>query len=183
MTEGGEQTTAPAGEAAVPASPAPHIVHVAERCEGSPHAYDVITLREHATLRMGAAVTTVLKTAMGDDALVEAGLAMEFLRWGIADWTFVETVAGRQRPVYIGEPVDRDVLERWLPFSNGGLEVMEAAAGLYGDVLTPFVRRLSTLSQAGLGGTSTSATNGSGGTHRKRSKRSSPPATAGPKSG
>jgi len=158
----GGSTSAPAGEAAIPDSPAPHIVHLAERCPGNPHPFDVVTLRKHASIAMGVAVSAVLGAAAGDEPRMQAGLATEFLRWGIEAWTM---------PAPVGEPTERETLEQWLPFENGGLEVVEAASALYGsDVLAPFVRRFSTRSPAGLGDHLTSATNGSGKTHRKRSR-------------
>ena len=133
----GEQT-APVGDVAVPASPAPTIVHVRERCEGSPHPYDVVTMRPKATIPMGIAVSAALSDAAGDPPRVQAALGLEMLRYGIEGWTFVE--GGRDVPV--SEPIERAVLERWLPFGDGGLEVVEAASALYGgDVLAPFVRR------------------------------------------
>jgi hypothetical protein len=179
----GGSTSAPAGEAAIPVSPAPHIVHLAERCPGSPHPFDVVTLRRKASIPMGIAVSVVLGEAAGDNARVQAGLALEFLRYGIEAWSFHDLVDEETIRVPVTEPIERDVLERWLPFHRGGLEVVEAASALYGDdVLDPFVRRLKAISSApksetpsmaGLGESSTSASNGSGSMPPKPSKRSS----------
>lgn len=158
----GGSTSAPAGDVEIPASPAPHIVHLAERCEGNPHLFDVVTLRKHATIPMGIAVAVVVNHAAGDEPRAQAGLAVEFLRYGIEAWTFPEPVT---------EPLDRAIIERWLPYENGGLEVVEAASALYGsDVLAPFVRRFSKPSPAGPADHLTSATNGSGRTPRRRSR-------------
>lgn len=172
----GGSTSVPDGEAAIPASPSPTIVHIAERCPGAPHAYDTVWLRPTASLPMGIAVSAVLRDAIGDQPVVEAGLALEFLRFGISGWTF-EDASG---PVRFGEPIARDVLEHWLPFGNGGLEVVEAASALYGDaVLAPFLARFTKSSKAGPTEPLTSVRTASGGTHRKRSKRSLPNGTGG----
>lgn len=158
----GGSTSAPAGDVEIPASPAPHIVHLAERCPGNPHPFDTVTLRKHATIQMGIASAFATQAAAGDEGRMQAGLAFEFLRYGIEAWTFPDPVT---------EPLDRAVIERWLPFENGGLEVVEAASALYGsDVLAPFVRRFSRSSPAGPADHLTSATNGSGRTPRRRSK-------------
>lgn len=169
----GGSTSAPAGDAEIPVSPAPNIVHLACPCPGTPHEFDVVTLREHASLPMGAAIASVLRYAAGDPARVEAGLALEFLRWGIVGWTFRDLVDDEPRGVPVTEPVERAVLERWLPFASGGLEVIEAASALYESILTPFVRRLSTRSPDSPMAPSISPTNGSGRTPRKPSKPSS----------
>lgn len=172
----GGSTSDPAGDAAIPASPATNIVHLAERCPGSPHEFDFVILRKTASISMGIAVSSIIREGAGDQARIEAGLATEFLRWGIESWSFTEPTG----PVSLGEPVERAQIERWLPYENGGLEVVEAASALYGDaVLAPFLRRSRNLSLAMRIATSTSATNGSGSTHRKRSKRSSRITTAG----
>lgn len=164
----------------IPASPAPHILHLAERCPGSPHPFDVITLRKHASLEMGVAMGAVGEAAGGDEPRLQAGFAREMLRWGIEAWTFIDE-NGR---VPVHEPIERSVLDRWLPFEDGGLEVIEAATALYGDdVLAPFVRRYLPRSPAGLADHLTSARNGSGPSPAKRSKRSSHPGTAGKRSG
>jgi hypothetical protein len=174
----GGSTSAPAGDAAIPVSPAPHIVHLACPCPGHPHPFDVVTLHKSAPLTMGAAIASVLRYAGGDPPRVEAGLALEFLRWGIASWTFRDLVDDENgdpqpRGVPITEPIERPVLERWLPFASGGLEVIEAASELYEGVLAPFVKRISTRSPGTPTGALISAPNGSGPTHRKPSKRSS----------
>lgn len=166
----GGSTSVTVGEGAIPPSPAPHVVHLACPCPGTPHPYDVVTLRPTVTNRMGMATSTVLRLAAGDEVAMQSELGLVFLRYGISDWTF----ADRAGPVEIGEPVDTALIERWLPFSRGGFEVLEAANALYGeDVFRPFVRKFSTRSPDGPEPISTSATNGSGKTHRKPSKRSS----------
>ncbi len=165
-----------AGDAAIPASPAPNIVHLAERCPGNPHPFDFVVFRRTASLQMGVAVASVIRDGAGDQLRIEAGLAMEFLRWGIESWSFSEPSGA----IALGEPVERAQIDRWLPFQNGGLEVVEAASDLYGEaVLAPFLRRSRNSSPTTLIAPSTSATNGSGSTHQKRSKPSLHTTTAG----
>lgn len=181
MTEpAGGSTSAPEGDVAIPASPSPTFVDIgACRCPGRPHESDWVALREHATIPMGMASRVVIREAVGDQERMEAGLALVFMRFGISAWSFVE----RDGPLPVSEPIRRDVLEAWLPFERGGLEVAEAANDLYGkDVIAPFRRRSPIRSPAGPGEPSTSATNGSGPTPRKRSKRSSPHGTVGKRS-
>jgi len=169
-TAGGSTSATPDGEAAIPASPSPHVVHVACPCPGTPHPYDVVTLRPVVTNRMGMATSTVLRLAAGDEIAMQSELGLVFLRYGIARWTFTD----RTGPVEIGEPVDTALVERWLPFGQGGFEVLEAANALYGeDVFRPFVRKFSTRSPDGPAPTSTSAPSNSGKTPPRRSKRSS----------
>ena len=173
----GGSTSAPVGEAAIPASPAPNVVHLPCPCPGTPHPYDVVTLREAVTNRMGMATSTVLRLAAGDEITMQSELGLVFLRYGIERWTFTD----RSGPVEIGEPVDATIIERWLPFAKGGFEVLEAANALYGeDVFRPFVRKFSTRSPDGPVPTSTSAPNNSGKTPRRHSKRSSARTSGGP---
>lgn len=166
----GGSTSATVGEGAIPPSPAPHVVHLACPCPDRPHAFDVVTLRPMVTNRMGMATSTVLRLAAGDEIAMQSELGLVFLRYGISHWTFTD----RSGPVEVGEPVDTALIERWLPFSAGGFEVLEAANALYGeDVFRPFVRKFSTRSPDGPAPTSISAPNNSGKTPRRHSKRSS----------
>lgn len=175
----GGSTSAPAGEAAIPASPAPHIVHLACRCPGTPHAFDVVTLHERATIPLGIAFAAAVKYA-SDQVAMEAELAMVYLRYGISAWTFRDS----DGPVAVRAPIDPEVLERWLPFSDGGLVIVEAADAIYGEsVMRPLLARRSKSSPDGLTGPLTSVTNGSGPTHPRPSGRSSRTATAGRRSG
>lgn len=174
----GGLTSAPAGEVAIPASPAPNIVHLVCPCPGTPHEYDSVTLRMDGSLHMGIAFAVILQNAMGDETRVQAELQTEALRWGIEAWTFVDD---RGTPVAIQTPLELSLIERWLPFPRGGMEVIEAATPLYAPMVAPFVERMSRLTQRGASAgskvhrPSTSATNGSGPKSPKSSKRSSRP--------
>lgn len=175
----GGSTSAPDGEAAIPVSPSPHILHLACPCPGKPHAFDVVTFRKGPTIPMGAAVAAVTRNPT-NQATMEAALSLIYLGYGIASWSFMDRDEdGKSVPAWIGEPVDRESLERWLPFASGGLEALETADRLYSEeVFRPFRARQQTRSPSGPGGKSpakrsTSAKNGSGPTRPKRSKRSS----------
>lgn len=167
----GGSTSADVGEGAIPPSPAPHVLHLPERCPGAPHEYDVVTFREVVTNQMGIAVAAAMRRAGTDEVAMESELGMVFLRYGIASWTF---------PDRCTEPVDVALIERWLPFADGGYEALETANALYAaEVFRPFQRKLSTRSPAGPAARPTSAMTGSGRTPRTPSRRSSRTATAG----
>jgi hypothetical protein len=179
----GGSTSAPAGDAAILASPAPNIVHLACPCPGHPHEFDVVTLREHPTIPMGIAVAAVARNPT-NQATMEAALSLIYLGYGIEHWTFLDRdETGGTVPVWIGEPVDRALLERWLPFASGGLIVAEAADALYSEeVFRPFRERSQTRSPVGPVASSTSATTGFGLTPPTPLRRSSRKPTAGKRS-
>lgn len=176
----GGSTSDSAGAGAIPPSPAPHLVHLACPCPGTPHAYDVVTLRRRPTIPMGAAVATVTRNPT-NQAQMEAALSLIYMGYGIEAWTFLDKdEQGASVPVWISEPVERDLLERWLPFAGGGLEVMEAADQLYSEeVFRRFRERSRTRLPSGPEAPSTSPMTDSGRTPRKHSKRSSRASSAG----
>ena len=173
----GGSTSADVGEGAIPPSPAPNVVHLRERCPGSPHPFDVVTLRPEVSHRMGIAVAAVTNRARNEiDA--EAEMGMVFIRYGIEGWTFED-----KGPVPCAEPVDPDLIARWLPWSDGGYEVAEAANNLYADeVFRPFLPRLKILSPPPVAAPTISARTNSGRSHRKPSRRSSLTGSAGKRS-
>ncbi len=181
----GGSTSAPAGDAAIPVSPAPHIVHLACPCPGHPHEFDVVTLRKAATNPMGMAANAVLQYHIGDYLAIESGLGEVWLRYGIEAWTFVDRVPDpnggtRSLAVPTGEPIDMALINRWIPWHRGGFEIIKAADELYrGDVFDPFQRRMTTRSPDGPAVSSTSATIDSGSTPPKHSVASSPTKRAG----
>lgn len=172
----GGSTSATVEGAAIPAPSAPHLVNLACRCDGRPHPFDVVTLHEHVTNRMGIATAAVLNQNAGDAVAIESELAMVFIRYGIAHWSFVDA----NGPVYPGEPVAMALIERWLPWVDGGAEVLAAADSLYKrEVFRPFQVPQPIRSPAGRKGRSTSARTRSGPTPLRPSRRSSPASTAG----
>jgi hypothetical protein len=185
----GGSTSAPAGDAAIPVSPAPHIVHLACPCPGHPHEYDVVTLRKAATNKMGMAVNAVMQYHIGDYLAIESELGSVWLRYGIEAWTFVDRTPDpkggfRSIPVYLGDPVDMETVDRWLPWHQGGFEVIKAADELYRkDTFDPFQRRPSTRSPDGAEAPSTSASTDSGLTPPTPLRRSSRGSSGGKRSG
>jgi hypothetical protein len=130
-----------------------------------------VTFREHSTIRMGMAASTVVRQAGDDEPAMQAELGLILLRYGIEGWTFTDK---DRRPVEVSEPVEPLLLERWLPYYSGGFEALEVANRLYGEeIFRPLVRRSRTLSLPGAGPSSTSATNGSGSKHPTPLRRSS----------
>lgn len=171
-TAGGSTSAALDGEAAIPASPSPTVVHLACPCPGTPHAFDAVTLRPGVTNKMGIAVAAARWQAGGDLVAMEVELGMALLRYGIESWTFTEGP--------LPEPVPNEEIERWLPFGRGGYEVIEAANALYAEeVFRPFQKRLATRSPATPAAPTTSARTSSGPTRPKRSRRSSRTSSAG----
>jgi hypothetical protein len=137
-----------------------------------------VTLRETVTNRMGIAAAAAMQRAGNDAVAMESELGMVWLRYGIASWSFHDN-----GPVPCIEPIDADLIERWLPFATGGYDVLEAANSLYAEeVFRPFRDRMTTRSPAGRGARSTSATTGSGPTRLKPYKRSSRTSSAGKRS-
>lgn len=176
---GREQAAVPHAEGeAAPEPSAPNIVTLPDG--------HVVTLHPKITLALGAAAMTIARATMreafaagGDptgvlQAVVEAGLAEIYVRFGVQSWTFVEDGV----PV----PVTADNIKRLLPFEGGGKEVAEAADSLYSDtVFGPLVAAMSRLLPTMPTENSTPPIPISGSMPRRHSKRSSPKGSAGGK--
>jgi hypothetical protein len=153
----------------------PAVVNVgACRCPGTPHEDgDTVSLRPKIDLSMGAAAWQAMEMATADPIDMQAAVSLVYLRYGIVAWSFVDE-AGLPVPIRGAD------MERWLPWGDGGKEVIEEADGLYGaELMRPFLRRLATLSPIGPRPDSTSATKSSGRSPRSSSKPSSRSASAG----
>ena len=159
MTELAEELIgAPAEDAAAPVSSAPS--NIIELSTGT------VTLRPRVSIPLGIAALSVIKQG-GSQAIIEAGLAQVYLELGIESWS------------YPG-PVTPENIERFLPFSAGGLEVAERADALYSEtVMRPLVDRLSKFLPPSPTASSMSATRRHGSNHRTPSGRSSRNGTAG----
>ncbi len=181
MTDGGEQT-APAGDVAVPASPAPNIVTLPSG--------ETVVLHPKITMAIGAAATSIARSTAQDairmaaqsgasspnvlGAEIIGGLAEIYLRFGIMAWSFTEKAVVDGAKVDQPVPITPENIERLLPYTDGGREVAEAADTLYSnDVFRPLAKQLLGLSQTGPTEGSTPPTQTSGSTLRGHSKRSS----------
>lgn len=172
----GGSTSADVGEGAIPPSPAPNVVHLACPCPGHPHAFDVVTLDEHASNRMGVAAAASGERHAGDAVAIPAELGSIFLRYGIKSWTFRDA----NGPVTFERPIPEDLIDRWLPFRRGGLACLNAASDIYTeDIFGEFPQPPATRSPAMLAGHMTSAKTGSGRSRPRPSRRSSLTSSAG----
>jgi hypothetical protein len=140
-----------------------------------------VTLEPKLTLPMGAALTLRLRGTHPDLPAVQGDLMAGYLApapvGGIVGWSFLND---KGEP----EPVNEDNITRLIPWANGGMEVAEKADELYAaDLLAPFVKRASTLLAGGLTDDSTSATPSPGPNTPTPLPRSSPPKSAGKRSG
>lgn len=137
------------------------------RCPGTPHTEgDTVSLAPGVTNPMGVAAYALFNQG-GNQFDIMGNLAGVMLRFGIVAWSFPDAVSGES-------------IERWLPFDNGGLLVAEKATELYQEALfRPLASRIARRSQRGPMADSTSASQPSGPSHRKHSKRSLPNGSAG----
>lgn len=145
-------------------TPPPVAVEVgACRCEGSPHeGGDIVYLHAEAPPEMGLAAYSAIQTASGQEETFTR-LFMVFLRYGVADWTFVDDEG---RPI----PVTADNISVALPWGKGGSEVANKAAELYQEaVLRPLVSPPPTSSRVTPIRGSTSASRPSSPAPRRRS--------------
>lgn len=148
---------APAEDAAVPVSSAPTHVDLADGW---------VELHPKVTIPIGIAALSVIKQG-GGQAVIEAGLAEVYLRYGIARWSFPDAVTP-------------EAIATRLPYGAGGLEVAEAADALYSeDVIRPLALRLARSLPSTPPPRSTSASSRTGSKHQTHSGRSSRNGTAG----
>jgi hypothetical protein len=144
----------------VPTTDVGHRVDVnvgACRCPTGPHAPlgDTVSLAPKLTVPMGAALTLRLRGAHPDLPSVQGDLVAGYLApspiGAITGWSFVDE---KGEPM----PITQENIDTLLPWENGGMEVAEKADELYSsDLLAPFVKRLSKLSNTGQTDDSTSA--------------------------
>lgn len=136
------------------------------RCAGKPHDSDVVYLEPELTLPMasGAMYALNFETDGTTSALMRL-LTEAYLPAGIRSWTFVDEKGEAVR-------IDREAMERLIPFDRGGMEVSEKADALYAErLMSPLLRRRLKSSPRGRTGKPTSPIPISG---RKRPPRSAP---------
>lgn len=139
-------------------------------CPGTPHEAEHVYLEPKLTLPMAAAATAALRWADDTVADKQGALISAYFPSAIRSWTFVELDENqRLAPV----PVNRDNMERLLPWESGGFDVIDQADTLYsGPLMRPLVARMSKLSERGPTASSTSRSRRSGSRHREQSRPS-----------
>ncbi len=176
MTDpGGGQATVvdPAEGEAVPEPSAPNVVLL-------PNGHTV-TLMEKLSVPLGMAAAVALQQSQGLGlATMEFALTTLWLDcdhtgkpYTIQSWDFLDA---KGQP----EDITKDSIARLLPFDDGGVEVAEACARLYGAaVMRPLVKRMGLSLQPSSMAPSIHPTSSNGHSTRKPSKRSSRASTAG----
>lgn len=152
------------------------------RCPGSPHPVDRVGLAPHAPIEVGAAVMGAIRTAGGNEIVLQGLMARSFML-GIREWTFTDA---QGRPIRVDATSEDfgDLLDDLLPWASGGAEVADRADGLYSQaILRPLLSRTSTSSRDGQMDGSTSAIPPSSPKRRKPAGRSSLTAMDGSRSG
>lgn len=142
------------------------------RCPGVPHPDgDTVSLFPRVPLTMGVAFMAMVGDG-GSKDIIMGKMANILLPFGIEGWSFIDE---QGKPVPAEAPIPTAVLERWLPFAEGGWEVAERAMELYQEALMrPLLRLQSKSSQRGPTGVSMPPNPATGSRHPKHSKRSSP---------
>lgn len=158
------------------------------RCPGTPHHHDWVELHPDPTIPMGAAVVAAIRRVGDDPVLMQGEFVRIYLIYGIRAWSFEEPreEGGELRPVLVAPQAGgwAEVVEKWLPWEGGGMEVGNAADELYsGRILRPLISRLPKSSPGGPTVGSTSPTRGTGSRHPTPLPRSSRTSTAGRRSG
>jgi hypothetical protein len=146
------------------------------RCPGAPHDSDWVDLEPELTLAMASGALFAMRLA-GDTASDQmAAISSSYLPSGIRDWAFTNE---DESPV----PINRDNMERLIPWDKGGSEVVEQADALYSErLMAPLVRRLSISPKRGRTAKRMSPIPLSGHKRRKSSPPSSPDASDTPQS-
>jgi len=142
------------------------------RCPGTPHPDgDTVQLASRVPLGMGTSFMVMVNDGGSKDIII-GKMGNLMLQWGIVGWSFVDD-AGKPEP--LAQPIDMALLERLLPFEQGGWEVAERAMELYQEALMrPLLQLMSKRSQRGPTGVSMPPNPASGPSRRRHSKRSSP---------
>lgn len=128
------------------------------RCFGAPHPVDWVELHPEVTMAMGTAVMAAVRASGDNQAILEGMMSECYVAFGIRKWSFTDEDGN---PIYIttARPGWMDLVNRLLPWNNGGSELVDAADGLYSeDILRPLRSLTSKLSPAGPMEGSTSAT-------------------------
>lgn len=143
-------------------------------CPDTPHDTDTVTLVPVLTPPLGRAALTAMEGVLATSAMVEGALASVWLSpLAIAGWTKVDE---KGEPL----PINALTIAAHLGWTQGAMEILEAADSLYaGDLFVPLARRRSKSSASGPTDSSTSANPRSGSKRPKHSRRSSPNGTAG----
>lgn len=143
-------------------------------CPGTPHEFEVVYLEPELTLAAASGASFAMAYTDGTHAGLMRVLAESFLPTSIRSWTFQGELGPRGEPGSM-VPVDRENMERLIPFDRGGLEVSERADQLYSArLMTPLLKRLPASVPRGRTGKPTSPTSLSGHKPRKSSSSSSP---------
>jgi hypothetical protein len=122
---------------------------------------------------MGAAVVAAIRKVGDDPTLLTGEMARVYMTQGIVAWSFLddegEPVA--VRPNAMEWPA---LVEKWLPWWEGGMTVADAADTLYSSrILRPLLNRTSKQSPGGPMDGSTSVTRTTSPRHPKPSRQSS----------
>lgn len=145
------------------------------RCTGSPHPDgDWVQFSPHTTLDIGIAAHQALNQ-FGDDQMgLQMALTRAYTRFGIVAWSFLDD-KGNPESLPSERPDWKAALDRLIPWSNGGEEVVQKADSLYSrEVFDPLVKRLSERLRAGPTVNSISPSRKSGRQRRKPLEPSSP---------
>jgi hypothetical protein len=133
-------------------------VAVACQCPGTPHDGDTVYLRPHLSLHGGIVAQNVITSDL-DRGELQAGLLDAYIRYGVADWTFVDED---------GEKVVDAIESIILADFRIGAAVADRADELYTvTVLNPLAERASKSSRRSQTNGSTSAPKASSSKRRK----------------
>jgi hypothetical protein len=140
---------------------------------------------------IGAAAHAAVVQFGADPVALQVGLSRAYLGYGIMDWSFTDE-KGDKVPIRHRDPAFYEVIQRLLPFGNGGFHLANEADRLYSDVvLAPLqaamaraeAEKQSQSSQNGPTDDATSPIPMLGREARRRSSRSSRTSSAGKRSG
>lgn len=118
---------------------------------------------------VASAAMAAMRWAESTTGAQQAAIIEAYLPASIRSWSFI----GEDRKQI---PVDREEMERLLPWDKGGMDVAEAADGLYSErLMRPLLARIQKLSLPTSTDSSTSATPTSGTPPPDSYEPSSPP--------
>jgi hypothetical protein len=138
-------------------------------CPGTPHTDEHVFLEPELTMPVASAAMAAMRWSESTTSAQQAAIIEAYLPASIREWTFT---GDDRKPI----PIDREEMERLLPWDRGGLEVAEAADLLYSErLMRPLLARIQKLSQPTSTDTSTSPTPEPGSEPREPSEPSSPP--------
>ena len=103
------------------------------RCPGSPHPDgDWVELMAHPSIDIGSAIYAAVAAVGNDPVLLQVEMTRAYLRFGIVAWSFTDE-RGDAIPIRSRAGDFGDVINRLLPFTDGGYDVANAADSLYRD--------------------------------------------------